>query len=84
MAVTNKQILMSECISHNLDPFSVVINTFAGWKANGYTVIKGSKAVFTTTIWKPCKYKDKDGNESSKLRLVKASYFTSEQVKKID
>ena len=84
MAVTNKEILFAECITHNIDPTKTIINTFAGWKVNGYVVKKGSKAIFTTTIWRPCKYKDKEGNELSKLRLVKASYFTSEQVEKMN
>jgi len=84
MAMTNKEILMTERILNNVD-FDLEINTFAGWNRNGYTINKGSKALFTTQIWKPCKNKNKETEQEQKrMYLVKASYFSINQVTKIE
>lgn len=60
------------------------VDTYAGWKRNGYTVKRGEKATFKTKIWKPCNVKDKDTDETEiKLILVNAAFFTASQVEKI-
>lgn len=83
MAMTNKEILMTERLLNNID-FDLEINTFAGWNRNGYQVQKGEKALFQTKIWKPCKNKKKDSEQQSNgMYLVKASYFSINQVQKI-
>ena len=75
MAMTNKEILMYERVLNNID-FDLEINTYAGWNRNGYTINKGSKAIFQTQIWKPCKNKNKETEQQSNgMYLVKASYF---------
>ena len=80
MAVTNRQIIAAECIDHGI---TEEVNTYAGWQVRGFQVEKGSKAVFKTKIWKPCKVKNKDGEQSKKLLLVNAAFFTASQVKAI-
>lgn len=84
MAMTNKEILMQEMILHNID-LETKINTYAGWNRNGYTINKGSKALFQTKIWKPCKSKkQEDGQQKNNMYLVKASYFSQDQVTKVE
>ncbi len=85
MALTNKEILMQEMLLHNID-LDTKIDTYAGWNRQGYTINKGSKAIFQTQIWKPCKSKkDYEGQQqNNKMYLVKASYFSADQVTKIE
>ena len=87
MALTNKEIILNEMILNNIN-LDTKIDTYAGWNRNGYTINKGSKALFTTSIWKPCKSKNnnemQEGQQQSKMYLVKASYFSADQVTKID
>lgn len=83
MATTNKQIIAAECVLNNI---MEQVDTFAGWKRRGYSIKKGSKALFSTKIWKPTKIKIKsdEGEEGTqkKLILVKASFFGLSQVEK--
>ena len=55
------------------------VNTYAGWKRQGLQVKKGSKALFKTQIWKPCKVKIKTEEcgeiTTNKLCLVNAAFF---------
>ena len=84
MAMTNKEIIMMERVLNNID-FDLEINTYAGWNRQGYTINKGSKALFTTKIWKPCKSKkQEDGQQKNNMYLVKASYFSQDQVTKVE
>lgn len=84
MAMTNKEILLQEMLLHNID-LDTKIDTFAGWNRQGYTINKGSKAIFQTQIWKPCNNKNKETEQAnSKMYLVKASYFSADQVTKIE
>lgn len=66
-----------------------VIHTYQHWKALGYQVKKGSKAVAQFPIWKYTSKKDKDMSEAEAQEkgfcfLKKASWFTAEQVEKIE
>lgn len=79
--MTNKEIIVGEMV---LNGISEEVDTFQGWKRKGYCVTKGSKNLFQTKIWKPCKVKNpKDGEKEKQLLMVKASFFGKSQVKKI-
>ena len=63
------------------------IHTYATWKQLGYQVKKGQKAKASFTIWKHVagKKNEETGEESeSKMFMKKASFFTFEQVEKIE
>ena len=91
--ITNAEIIAMELLSINrpdlidLEYTYNKINTYAGHQANGKQVKKGEKALFTTQIWKPCNYKivneAGETETQSKLRLVKAAFFTNEQTEPI-
>ena len=78
--MTNAEIISTNAaLAGILEP----VDTYPGWNAAGYQVKKGSKAVFQTKIWKPCKIKDpKSGEKEKKLILVNASFFSLSQVEK--
>ena len=66
------------------------IHTYQAWKRLGYQVKKGSKAVAQFPVWKYINGKmkeaeaDNDDNENSGYcRMKLASFFTAEQVEKI-
>ena len=64
------------------------IHTYAGWKARGWQVKKGSKAVATFPVWKYTKGKTKDMEEEEAQSkgycyMKNASWFTDEQVEPI-
>ena len=67
------------------------IDTYQGWKANGYQVIKGEKAAMKCKIWIPKKKRlfeeEKNLTDAEIIPhgyfLKTAAYFTAEQVKKI-
>ena len=91
MAMTNKQIIEIEC---GLNGITENVNTYAGWQRLGFQVKKGSKALFTTEIWKPCKKKkaESDNNTDNeieikptrqKIIMVKAAFFGLSQVEKL-
>lgn len=91
MALTNRQIIETECAIHEI---TESVNTYAGWMRLGFQVKKGSKALFTTEIWKPCKKKkaESDNNTDNeieikptrqKMIMVKAAFFGLSQVEKL-
>ena len=84
MAIKNIDLIAAACAEHNI---SEVVKTFPQWKAAGYHIKAGSKALFKTQIWKPCKQKitDENGNttETQKMRLVDAYFFGQSQVEKM-
>ncbi len=58
-------------------------HTFQAWKAKGYNVKKGEKAIFSTSIWKRVTKVDKDTNEENSHFILKHSHFFSQsQVEK--
>lgn len=60
-----------------------VIHTYNAWKALGFQVKKGQKAVAQFTIWKfkGGKENEETGEkEQDKMFMKKASFFTREQV----
>lgn len=94
MALTNRQIIETECAIHEI---TESVNTYAGWMRLGFQVKKGSKALFTTEIWKPCKKKKTESDDTNnntdneveiklarqKMIMVKAAFFGLSQVEKL-
>ncbi|MCU4863142.1 hypothetical protein OB981_24210 [Bacillus cereus] len=74
------------------------LKTFAEWKKEGYSVIKGQKALIKCGLWKPFKKKlvdeetgekiidEKTGKqkEETRFKLVDSALFSREQVEKKD
>ena len=94
--MTNANIITVAMLNAKLDPATVKVNTYAGWKRQGFQVKRGEKAVFSTKIWKPVKMLSKEekaemekADESiqkqyRKLWMVNASFFTADQVEKAE
>ncbi len=62
------------------------IHTFARWKAMGYMVRKGEKAIAKFTIWKHVHKKKKADDEEapeSKMFLKQAAFFSMAQVEQV-
>jgi len=78
--MTNKEIISIEM---GLLGITENINTFAGWKREGFDIKKGSKALFKTRIWKPTMLTDKTtGEKEKRLIMVNANFFGASQVQK--
>lgn len=81
--MTNLEIIASEMVLHEIS-LDTLVDTFTGWKRRGFIVNKGEKAAFRTKIWKPTKVTAKLDNgeeeETTKMILVPASFFTQDQV----
>jgi len=76
--MTNKEIISIEM---GLLGITENINTFAGWKREGFDIKKGSKALFKTKIWKPTMLTDKTtGEKAKRLIMVNANFFGASQV----
>lgn len=61
------------------------IHTYAAWKALGYQVQKGQKAVASFRIWKHTVKEDKEtGDKENRMFMTKAFFFTSAQVAPIN
>lgn len=75
MAMTNAEIIATEC---SLRGIMEEVHTFQRWKAMGYMVKKGEKAVFKTTIWKAVPKKDEE-NEV-KMFMKSSAFFKASQV----
>lgn len=90
-AVANKLYTQEQAEEIIATKGELPLHTFAEWKARGYAVKKGEHARLTTKIWKYKKEKvemtTKDGDtieeDSHDYYLVKAFFFTNEQVEKI-
>ena len=88
--MTNAESILGEMILNNLDPTEVVVRTCADWNRKGFKIKKGEHPVFKTKIWKPSKYskkeiEDEENNvteQSRKLILVKADFYTDKQVER--
>lgn len=61
------------------------IHTYTAWKALGYQVQKGQKAVASFKIWKHTTKEDKEtGKKESNMFMTKAFFFTAAQVAPIN
>lgn len=68
------------------------IHTFAAWKAEGFSVKKGSKAVATFPIWKHKSHRveienpdtgETEEHETGHMFMVNAAFFSASQVERI-
>ena len=91
--MTNAEIIFRESMElvregklDLIDELPEPIHTFAVWKALGYSVKKGEKAVTKITIWKYTskKTEDEDGNEleNGKCFPKVAAFFKTSQVER--
>lgn len=90
MAVTNEQIILAAQIqlaadgkisvddAGNMEP----IHTFQFWKANGFIVRKGEKALVELSIWKLAKRKKTEDEEEDDTHffLKRSHFFSRSQV----
>lgn len=92
--MTNK-VLITTAIEEagiNFEYDGTNLKTYAAWKANGYQVKRGSKALIQCELWTPCKWKqeieESDGSKGeikgNKLYLKKSSLFSIDQVEAIE
>lgn len=61
------------------------IHTFQHWKALGYSVKKGEKAIAKFSIWKYSEKKPEDGTDEETIRkmfMKTAAFFSAAQVEK--
>jgi len=85
--MTNTEILNIEKALYGIEE---EVDTFQGWKAKGYSVKKGSKALFKTKIWKPRKQREQEQTDEqiaeipSKFIMVNAFYFGRSQVERTE
>ncbi|PAW37885.1 hypothetical protein CKQ70_30565 [Bacillus toyonensis] len=95
---TNLEIVELEAMMIGYEFDGNNLKSFAEWKKEGYSVIKGQKATIKCGLWKPFKKKlvdektgekimdEKTGKqkEETRFKLVDTALFTREQVQKLD
>lgn len=85
MAMTNAAMIAmqeAQLIAAGLMQPEEEIHTFQRWKALGYSVKKGEKALVKFPIWKMGTKKDEDGEEKTtgRMFLKNSAFFSSRQV----
>lgn len=67
-------------------PVPEEIHTFASWKAKGYSVKKGEKAIAKFPIWKHTvkKAKTEEDDDETKMFMKVAFFFKASQVQAIN
>lgn len=85
MAMTNAQIIYENSVILMMGGAlhdGEEIHTFQRWKALGYSVKKGEKAIAKFPIWKPCTRKNDDGEDvnTGRMFLKNSAFFSSAQV----
>lgn len=85
---TGKKITLQMADGSKVETFEPEpIHTYQTWKALGYQVQKGQKAIAQFTIWVPSKKKqavDEDPTERKTQMYMKlSSFFSASQVQKI-
>ena len=95
---TNIEIVELEAMMIGYEFDGNNLKSFAEWKKEGYSVIKGQKATIKCGLWKPFKKKlvdektgekimdEKTGKqkEETRFKLVDTALFTREQVQKLN
>lgn len=85
MAMTNEQIIYNNAailaLNGTIKP-GEAIHTFQRWKALGYSVRKGEKAVAKFPIWKMGTRKNDDGEEeqTGRMFMKNSAFFSASQV----
>ena len=76
MATTNAEIIQTEMSLRGIEEDC---HTFNRWKEIGFSVKKGEKAIFSTSIWKYSTPKtDSEGNDSGGYCFMKKAHFFKE------
>lgn len=78
--MSNAEIIRTAQVLHNI---TEEVHTYGKWKAMGYQVKRGSKALFKTTIWKYTSRKNDEGETESHMFMKSAGFFGRSQVEKI-
>lgn len=81
--MTNKEIITLESSLINFNYTGENLFTFMQWNLMGYKIIKGSKALINTQLWKKVTSTNKETKEKTdKFILCKSSLFSNIQVEK--
>ena len=79
--MTNTEIIMNECAMCGFEWDGNNLFTFAEWQNRGMKIIKGSKAIISTTLWKPVSKTNKETGEiENYFIMAKANLFSADQV----
>lgn len=79
--MSNQEIILAECAMNGFEWNGNNLYTFAEWQSKGMKIIKGSKAVINTRLWKPVTSTNKEtGEQETHYIMVAASLFSTEQV----
>ena len=60
------------------------VNSFQQWKALGYKVKRGEKAVLKVQLWYPSKYTREDDKEETRFYMKTTALFTKDQVEPLE
>lgn len=60
------------------------VNSFQQWKALGYKVKRGEKAVLKVQLWYPSKYTKEDDKEETRFYMKTTALFTKDQVEPLE
>lgn len=58
------------------------IHTFHGWKARGYSIRRGEKAIAKFPIWKSVVKKTDDGDTEDRMIMKTSCWFSTSQVER--
>lgn len=82
--MTNMEILALETQMIGFEWDGENLFTYAEWKARGYQVKRGEKAILSTHLWRPFVTEDATtGQTTTKIRFVKCHLFSRGQVQKV-
>lgn len=90
--MTNREIIQEVLTLSGAKINQEDLKTYAVWKAEGYQVRKGEKAILQLDLWIPIKYKkgeenkevEADGDKQDGFRKRKSSLFHRSQVDLIE
>lgn len=90
--MTNSAIILEYMVSHNLDPLTVVLHTYATWKSLGYQVKHGEKSEHSIPVWRKSTKKVEIENNNGDIEQVEngryyiklSAFFTQNQVERIE
>ena len=60
------------------------VNSFQQWKALGYKVKRGEKAVLKVQLWYPSKYTKENDKEETRFYMKTTALFTKDQVEPLE
>lgn len=81
--MTNMEIIANEAMMVGYPYDGDNLKTFKQWNSKGYKIIRGSKALIKTKLWRPIVEVDKETKkEVKRMIMVSANLFSVEQVEK--